>query len=1034
VGRFASLWVARRSQWQNEVRSLLAMCAESALPQIGMPMVQNLEGRVLMSSATLSNGVLSLIGDSGSGNSLTVDIGAGGTYYVNVDGHVYYPAASSVKSISITGGSGNDLVYVNPSIKLSATINTFNGNDIIKAVGSNNTITVGDGNNLIYSSGNIHAGNGNDTVWASAAPVTIVAGNGRDLLVGGAGNDLLTVGTGASTLIGGLGKDTFVASSNTVIADKQAGESVTITNSSPSTGGSATPSSGSGSTSANTPPTPAIVSAIVTGTTLFVTGSSTAANNLSVDLQSNGGFYANADGRTISTIPGVVKSIVVTGGAASDLVWINPSIKVPATINTYGGNDLIKGGGGYDAITTGDGNSTVYASGKITVGNGNNVVWVGSTGSSVTAGNGNDLLVGGPGNDTITAGSGHSTLIGGAGADVLTATSNASFPDATSQDKVVKNSVGGSTGGVTTPPSTTPPTVPTAPSGTVKISGENETVYGSNHGDSTAPTPVIVLLGLGGQAEHSVFVDALSSSLGSGTVLTATYKWTFGDPNGAYNTLVGWNAGHIYDNPGTYTIVLTITNVSGKSSSLSTTVTVGASTRRTIYVDSVYGNDNNNGLSASSPVKTGIRASQLITDNTAVLFRRGESFNSSNYFYIGKQNVVIGAYGTGANPIMMKQSSADHGVFYIQSTADQVVIENLIFDSVFKPVGVVANEIDAVGIYPSGRNITVRNNTFLNINTAVDAYMAPTGMLLQNNTAPDIHGLRGYFEWMNGSEQVIVGNTVVNSTREHVMRSSFASTSKILITDNNFANPSDAGGDSGDSPKTPINIRDGSYVDIENNQLSQGTVSIGPDDALPENTVVSWIKLNGNTFTNSQIQIHGSVQHMLVSNNVTDYSFYPDIIIQTVDPVYASRVMSDITIDHNTGILSSALGFFLEVDGDKYKNIITVTNNLFAAPNFEPGSNGAASVYILANTAGSIAYDNNNVWAPATGVSFLAPNAVNLIGSGTNMNNFVSASQWNALPNVGTDFFERLTASSGKLTTPGINTFIGAVLPAAIVA
>ena len=285
---------------------------------------------------------------------------------------------------------------------------------------------------------------------------------------------------------------------------------------------------------------------------------------------------------------------------------------------------------------------------------------------------------------------------------------------------------------------------------------------------------------------------------------------------------------------------------------------------------------------------------------------------------------------------------------------------------------------------------------------------------------------------MNGTEQVIVGNTVVNSTREHVMRSSFDTTSKILITDNNFANPSDAGGDSGDTAKTTINIRAGSYVDIENNQLSQSTVSIGPDDSLPENTVVSWIKLNGNTLTNSQIEIHSSVQHMMVSNNVTDYNYYPDIIIQTEDPEYASRVMSDITIDHNTGILANGIGFFLEVDGDKYKNIITVTNNLFAAPNFEPGSDSAASVYIVAATAGSIAYDNNNIWAPATGVSHLAPDAVNFIGTGNSMSSFLSASQWNALPNVGTDVFKSVAITDSTLTTAGATTLTGAILPAAI--
>ena len=334
-----------------------------------------------------------------------------------------------------------------------------------------------------------------------------------------------------------------------------------------------------------------------------------------------------------------------------------------------------------------------------------------------------------------------------------------------------------------------------------------------------------------------MFVDALSSTLGAGTPLTATYTWSFGDPNGAYNTLVGWNAGHIYNNAGTYIISVTITNANGKTSALSTTVTIGASTRKTIYVDSIYGNDNNNGLSPTTAVKTGIEASKLVTNNTTVLFRRGQTFDSSNYFFVGATNVVIGAYGTGANPIMMKESSGDHGVFDFEPSADQVVIEDLTFDSVFKPIGNIAPEIDAVGIYPNGRNITIRNNTFLNISTVRRCLSyAPTGLLLLNNSVPDIHGMRGYFEWMNGSEQVIAGNTVVNSTREHIMRSNFMTTSKILITDNNFSNPADDGGDTGDAAKTTINIRAGSYVDIENNQLSQSTLSIGPDDQIAENT------------------------------------------------------------------------------------------------------------------------------------------------------------------------------------------------------
>jgi len=53
---------------------------------------------------------------------------------------------------------------------------------------------------------------------------------------------------------------------------------------------------------------------------------------------------------------------------------------------------------------------------------------------------------------------------------------------------------------------------------------------------------------------------ALSSTLGYGSPIDANFQWNFGDPNGEYNTLPGFNASHIYTSPGDYTITLTVTN------------------------------------------------------------------------------------------------------------------------------------------------------------------------------------------------------------------------------------------------------------------------------------------------------------------------------------------------------------------------------------------------------------------------------------------------------------------------------------------
>src|SRR5258706_2464548 len=43
--------------------------------------------------------------------------------------------------------------------------------------------------------------------------------------------------------------------------------------------------------------------------TLYLAGDTNTGNSLTVDLQSNGGYWANVNGKTLSTAPGAVRSI-----------------------------------------------------------------------------------------------------------------------------------------------------------------------------------------------------------------------------------------------------------------------------------------------------------------------------------------------------------------------------------------------------------------------------------------------------------------------------------------------------------------------------------------------------------------------------------------------------------------------------------------------------------------------------------------------------------------------------------------------------
>jgi hypothetical protein len=116
----------------------------------------------------------------------------------------------------------------------------------------------------------------------------------------------------------------------------------------------------------------------------------------------------------------------------------------------------------------------------------------------------------------------------------------------------------------------------------------------------STPTADIDVLGLAagqttvtiwpGQAVHARVSDATvgdpltgaGNTLGGGLPHTASYRWDFGDTSStsAYNVLPGFNAAHVYDTPGNYTLTLRVTNENGEQS---------AAVTRSVVVRSEHG-------------------------------------------------------------------------------------------------------------------------------------------------------------------------------------------------------------------------------------------------------------------------------------------------------------------------------------------------------------------------------------------------------------------------------------------------------------
>src|SRR5437762_1852805 len=122
-------------------------------------------------------------------------------------------------------------------------------------------------------------------------------------------------------------------------------------------------------------------------------------------------------------------------------------------------------------------------------------------------------------------------------------------------------------------------------------------------GATTAPTNEIRALQRGGMAPFTLHIHALDLTLRSGTILDAHFDWDFGDANGKYNKLTGFNAAHIYENPGQYKVTLHWRDAQGEREPVTLDVNVMPDKRRKIYVAD-NGSDANAGDSPEHAVKS----------------------------------------------------------------------------------------------------------------------------------------------------------------------------------------------------------------------------------------------------------------------------------------------------------------------------------------------------------------------------------------------------------------------------------------------
>lgn len=753
----------------------------------------------------------------------------------------------------------------------------------------------------------------------------------------------------------------------------------------------------------------------------------------------------NGDARTFPA--NNVRAIQIIGSEKDDFITIDPLLALPASINGGAGNDVILGGSGFDTINGGSGDDVIQGHGILSAGSGNSVVRATRGRNTIIGGPGNDLLIGGTGHDTIYGGSGNSTLIAGAGSDTLQAQSadNVLFPrrqashpvkpqapsihhearpvprpkppapkpaaprpkPAAARPKPINHR--SPPRPVTPPPTNTTTTTSSAIRPGTKAQGTTTPTGGTGSGTASAPATraVITQLEQSITAGEGVEVNAFNSTLHVGTPLTTQYHWDFGDPNGRHNDLTGWNAGHVYDVPGTYKITLDVTDAAGQSSIAVSMVNVVPDIRPVIYVDN-NGVDSNDGGTPNQPVETAARAFQLAGSNTKVEFRRGQTFHVNQTLMLNGHDIFVGAYGDGADPVLMRDAGDGPVTLFISPAAYNTTIQDLTVDSPNPAINGVGNELSVAGVWAGSTNVVVRGCTFLNLEDDVDGEAQPHGIIVQDNTSPLMTGLRGYFCWVDGSDWSILGNTVANTTRQHVVRGNDMAIKGVLIADNDFAKvcrPEDPA----EIMKTVIDFRAGSYIYVAHNMLRYGTVAFYPDEILTADESVSWVVVEDN-WMSGQLKFGNGVYHAMVRNNVLTLTGTCQIDVVATDTAHYDAKVTDLTITHNTGLIDATSGQFLEVVGPPSAGAITLTDNLLVAPHLQTGVNMSAAVLVDSPDLSSFALISGNVWPVGAGGNQAVPGAVNYAAGSWFMDSgWLTPAQWDAESNVHGDLFQSVT-------------------------
>ncbi|MDQ8202691.1 PKD domain-containing protein [Pelagicoccus sp. SDUM812003] len=532
------------------------------------------------------------------------------------------------------------------------------------------------------------------------------------------------------------------------------------------------------------------------------------------------------------------------------------------------------------------------------------------------------------------------------------------------------------------------------------------------------PTPIASLVGFEenqtavGTAPFTIHVHGLDSILDSGTIETTRFSWDFGDSGADFNTLLSWGGAHTFDTPGVYTITLNVTQDDGQTAIATRQVTVMGDNRQRIYV-SAEGDDGNDGLSFSAPVRSPARIQELLTSDQAILFHRGQQhdFSLSQLSLVGLQNVLIGAYGEGDRPVLygpdLISESAPTAISIDESQG--ITVQDLVFSSPSTPQWPEDADLFK-GVATTGettQNITVRRCHFGNVGFSTQLTsdhvtgVRPSGYLMQGNTA----GLVGrYLLYGSGYNITLLDNETEGTYAGHSAR---LFGERIFVLFNRFETNSahlQRRESEGQAAGFAVDLVDGRYAYLGDNDLNNA-VFVGYETHLG---ISAWRNavIARNRFTRAAYHYFPTIRIMPDSDDVhirANLFLGEQNGIRMEQPGagvdgYDNRVGS-VWITHNTVIYEGTAGEFLNISGNPAETErYTIANNLIVAPNFAGQSiqSWDPNFIVADEPLANVSFHGNRWQTPASGMPF------RIAGE------FLSPSAWLERPEVENDAFHSL--------------------------